>query len=106
MNGKPLIGLNADYRSARKDSPAFSYLCAGYYDSLVKAGAIPVIIPPLADLHDIRRVLSHQRGVGRIRHPQLPAGIYHQGRTKIQDRMYAIANTKTDACHMGFRLIY
>jgi putative glutamine amidotransferase len=58
MNGKPLIGLNTDYRSARKDSPAFSYLCAGYYDSLVKAGAIPVIIPPLADIHDLRRALD------------------------------------------------
>ena len=28
MDRKPLIGLNADYRSARKDAPAFSYpLC-------------------------------------------------------------------------------
>ena len=47
MHEKPLIAVNADFRSPRKDSPAFSYLCAGYYDSLVKAGAIPVIIPPL-----------------------------------------------------------
>ena len=34
MRKKPLIGLNADYRSAKKDSPAFSYLAAGYYDSI------------------------------------------------------------------------
>ena len=38
MESKPLIGLNADFRSARKDSPAFSYICAGYYDSVAKAG--------------------------------------------------------------------
>jgi putative glutamine amidotransferase len=62
MNGKPLIGLNMDYRSARKDSPAFGYLCAGYYDSLAKAGAIPVIIPPLADFNDLRRILNSLDG--------------------------------------------
>jgi len=31
---KKLIGLNADYRSAKKDAPAFSYLSAGYYDAI------------------------------------------------------------------------
>jgi putative glutamine amidotransferase len=58
MNAKPLIGLNADYRSSRRDAPAFSFLRAGYYDALVKAGAIPVIVPPLAAVEDIRRVLD------------------------------------------------
>jgi putative glutamine amidotransferase len=58
MNSKPLIGLNADYRAARKDAPAFSFLCAGYYESLVKAGAIPLVIPPLADAGDLSRVLD------------------------------------------------
>jgi len=63
MNAKPMIGLNADYRSARKDSPAFSYLCAGYYDALLKAGAIPIIIPPLEELSDLRRILDFLEGV-------------------------------------------
>lgn len=58
MNAKPIIGLNADYRSSRKDAPAFSYVCAGYYDALVKAGAIPMIVPPLDNTGDIRRILS------------------------------------------------
>ena len=40
-NSKPLIGVNADYRSARKDSPAVSFLCAGYYDALSKCGRHP-----------------------------------------------------------------
>src|SRR6516165_12044802 len=31
MRKKPLIGLNADYRSSKKDAPAFSYVSAGYY---------------------------------------------------------------------------
>lgn len=63
MASKPLIGLNADFRSARKDSPAFTFLSAGYFDALTKAGAIPVIIPPLEDERDIRRVLDLLDGV-------------------------------------------
>lgn len=55
---KKLIGLNADYRSAKKDAPAFSYLSAGYYDAIVKAGGIPLVIPPLDDDDDLNRVLD------------------------------------------------
>ena len=32
MAAKPLIGINVDYRSARKDSPAYCFLHAGYCD--------------------------------------------------------------------------
>jgi putative glutamine amidotransferase len=58
MAVKPLIGINADYRSSRKDQPAFSYLCAGYFDAIIKAGGIPVVVPPLTDLQDLERVLD------------------------------------------------
>ena len=60
---KPLIGLNADFRAAKKDAPAFSYLCSGYYESIVKAGGIPLVIPPLADEDDLNRVLDLVDGV-------------------------------------------
>ena len=63
METKPLIGMNADFRGARKDAPAFSYICAGYYNSLIKAGAIPVIIPPLVNEEDLQRVLDLLDGV-------------------------------------------
>ncbi len=63
MVQKPVIGLNADFRSARKDSPAFSYLCSGYYDSLSKADAIPLVIPPLKEKADLDRVLDLLDGV-------------------------------------------
>jgi putative glutamine amidotransferase len=63
MNDKPLIGLNADFRAARKDSPAFSYLSAGYYDCVVKAGGIPVVLPPLDEISDLDRVLDLLDGV-------------------------------------------
>jgi len=63
MRGKPLIGLNADYRKAKKDSPAFSYLTAGYFDAISKAGGIPVIIPPQGSSDDIERILDLLDGV-------------------------------------------
>ena len=66
MNRKPLIGLNADFRSARKDAPAFSFICAGYFDSLTKAGAVPLVIPPLADEDDLAQVLDILDGVVMI----------------------------------------
>jgi len=66
MNAKPLIGVNADFRSARKDVPAFTYIAGGYYEALVKAGAVPVIIPPLGDAGDLGRILDLLDGVVMI----------------------------------------
>ena len=60
---KPLVGINMDFRSARKDSPAFSVLSAGYFDSIAKAGGIPVAIPPLTDEDDLHRVLALLDGI-------------------------------------------
>lgn len=58
MNRKPLIGINADYRAAKKETPAYSVIAAGYYDSLVRADAIPIVLPPLENEADVERVLE------------------------------------------------
>jgi putative glutamine amidotransferase len=63
MRSKPLIGLNADYRAARKDAPAFSFVCAGYYDSIVEAGGVPLILPPLAGDAELVRVVDLLDGI-------------------------------------------
>jgi len=63
MRKKPLIGLNADYRSAKKDSPAFTYLAAGYYDCISSVGGIPVVLPPVGEADDLNRVLELLDGV-------------------------------------------
>jgi putative glutamine amidotransferase len=55
---KPKIGFNADYRAARKDSPALSYITAGYYDAVIKSGGIPLIVPPLDNEDDVDAVLD------------------------------------------------
>ena len=53
MTCKPIIGINTDYRQADRNKPAFSYLAAGYFQSIAAAGGIPVIIPPMDDPESI-----------------------------------------------------
>jgi putative glutamine amidotransferase len=62
MQGKPLIGLNADFRSAKKDAPALSYVAAGYYDSILAVGGIPVIVPPMVEEDDLAAILDQLQG--------------------------------------------
>lgn len=62
MSSKPLIGLNTDYRAARKDSPAVAFVYAGYFDSIVAAGGIPVIVPPMENEDDLNAVLDQLQG--------------------------------------------
>ncbi|HVX59713.1 MAG TPA: gamma-glutamyl-gamma-aminobutyrate hydrolase family protein [Pirellulales bacterium] len=66
MQTKPLIGLNADYRAAKKDAPAFSYVCAGYFDAIVKTGGVPIVIPPLEDQADLDRIFDLLDGLVMI----------------------------------------
>jgi putative glutamine amidotransferase len=58
MRKKPLIGLNADYRAAKKDAPAFSFVCAGYYDSVSEAGGVPIVLPPTDNDADLNRLVD------------------------------------------------
>lgn len=60
--GKPLIGLNTDYRSTRNETPAYAYLAAGYYDCILRAGGIPVIVPPLDCEEDVTPILDSLEG--------------------------------------------
>ncbi len=55
---KPVIGLNLDYRSAAKSSPAFSYVAAGYYDAISEVGGVPMLIPPIEDDNDVNQLLD------------------------------------------------
>ena len=63
MSKKPLIGLNADFRAAKKETPAFSYLVTAYYDAVTEVGGIPVVIPPLAEPADLSCLLDMLDGV-------------------------------------------
>ncbi|MEQ8846387.1 gamma-glutamyl-gamma-aminobutyrate hydrolase family protein [Botrimarina sp.] len=60
---KPVIALNADFRAAEGDKPAVSYVPGGYYDALLEAGALPVILPPYEEQEDLDQALSMVDGV-------------------------------------------
>lgn len=62
MSCKPLIGLNADFRNTARQTPAFSFVAAGYYNAIIAAGGIPVIAPPLPDAESIRCLLDKLDG--------------------------------------------
>ncbi len=119
MSRKPLIGLNAEFRSAKKDSPSFSYLSAGYYDAIVAAGGIPVVIPPLKDDEDLERVLDLLDGVVMIGGADLdprrdgfmlhPAVRTLEGRREDFDRrlmnMIAVRRTPVFGIGVGMQLL-
>jgi putative glutamine amidotransferase len=63
MRSKPMIGLNADFRGAKKDAPAFTFVSAGYYDAIAAVGGIPIVLPPLANETDLKRILDLLDGV-------------------------------------------
>ncbi len=58
MCAKPLVGMNMDFRASRDERPAFSILCSGYYESIIRSGGIPVALPLIEDRADIAQVLN------------------------------------------------
>ena len=62
MTCKPLIGINADFRQAQGNQPSFSAVASGYYDCVMAAGGIPIIVPPIDTEDEINCVLDHLDG--------------------------------------------
>jgi len=60
---KPVIGVNADFRSAKGDTPAYTYVSADYYDAILKVGGIPVILPPYQSEEEIEQILDILDGI-------------------------------------------
>jgi len=63
MSKKPLIGINGDFRAARKETVPLSWFNTGYYDSVTAAGGIPTLMPPLSDDDDLKQVLEGLDGL-------------------------------------------
>ncbi|MGI9519562.1 MAG: gamma-glutamyl-gamma-aminobutyrate hydrolase family protein [Pirellulaceae bacterium] len=60
---KPVIGINADFRRAQGNQPAFTYLAAGYYDCIAAAGGIPLILPPCEEEADVYAIVEKLDGL-------------------------------------------
>lgn len=63
MTGKPIIGVNCDFRQGRQESIALSWINSGYYDTITAGGGIPLIAPPYADDNDLKQFLNLVDGV-------------------------------------------
>lgn len=116
MQSKPLIGINADYRSAQGNQPSFSVITAGYYDSILQAGGIPVIVPPMTNEDDVAAILDRLDGFvmigGADLDPRLDGFMLHPSvrpldrRREIFDRtlMQMIADRKMPVFGIGVGL--
>src|SRR6185437_3806291 len=63
MKYRPLIGINTDYRATAKGRTPHSFIHSGYFESLLAANALPIIIPPLARETDLSPILDRLDGV-------------------------------------------
>jgi putative glutamine amidotransferase len=60
---RPFIGISADFIPAGKVTGAHARLGAGYFDAVVAAGGLPVILPPLAREAEVDALLDRVDGV-------------------------------------------
>lgn len=71
MPRKPIIGLNAEFKPAEKERHAYTFVSSGYYDAIMKAGGIPLILPPLASKAELAQVLDLLDGCVLVGGPDL-----------------------------------
>jgi putative glutamine amidotransferase len=60
---RPWIGINADFVAAGKHTLAHARLNAGYFDTVLAAGGLPVILPPLGKEAEINAFLDRLDGL-------------------------------------------
>ena len=58
MNHRPLIGINADFRVSPKHQGSYTLMHSGYYDCLLTANALPVVIPPFTRESELIPILE------------------------------------------------
>jgi putative glutamine amidotransferase len=60
---RPFIGINADFVATGKTTVAHARLHAGYFDTVLTAGGLPVVLPPLAHEAELDALLDRLDGV-------------------------------------------
>lgn len=93
---RPLVGINTDLRVTSKRA-SYSVVHAGYYDSVLAAGAIPIIVPPLTKEADLKPILDRLDALiltggddldpKRLGHPPHPAVKVIPPRREDSDRL-------------------
>jgi putative glutamine amidotransferase len=60
---RPLIGINSDFFAASKTYAAHARVNAGYFDAILAAGGLPILLPPLGKEAEINALLDRVDGV-------------------------------------------
>jgi putative glutamine amidotransferase len=60
---RPFIGINTDFIPAGKTTTAQARVAAGYFDAVVTAGGLPVLMPPLGKEPELDALLDRLDGV-------------------------------------------
>ncbi len=60
---RPVIGITGDFRPERYDGAALSWFNTGYYDSVIAAGGMPVLLPPFDSEELIVRAMDMLDGI-------------------------------------------
>ena len=60
---RPLIGINTDYFAATKTYSAHARVNAGYFDAVLAAGGLPILLPPLGKEAEIDALLDRVDGI-------------------------------------------
>jgi putative glutamine amidotransferase len=63
MKDRPLIGINADFRGPAKGRTPLSFVNGAYFDCMLTADAVPIVIPPLTKEADLAPLLDRLDGV-------------------------------------------
>ncbi len=90
MTHRPLIGINTDFRISAKTKVSHSFTPSGYYDCLLTAEALPVMIPPLIRESELLPILEKLDGVvltgGDDLDPRKLGTSFHPSVTLIPER--------------------
>jgi putative glutamine amidotransferase len=104
MQAKPLIGINCDFRPARKEIAPHAYCHAGYFDSVVLAGGVPILIPALTDKSHLQQILSKLDGLiltgGKDLDPKRLGLLQHPSAHVVSDRR---ENSDRTLCELALR---
>jgi putative glutamine amidotransferase len=60
---RPIVGINADFVQATKTLTAHARVNSGYFDAIVAAGGLPVVLPPLAKERELGTLLDRLDGI-------------------------------------------
>src|SRR5262245_45839142 len=60
---RPLIGINTDFFAATKTYTAHARVNAGYFDAVLAAGGLPILLPPVGKEAELDALLDRVDGV-------------------------------------------